>query len=104
MKIKKSLLIISIVLISLFVIGAVSANDNATDIATASDDNEVQSIDNDLAENTDELQAEETTEVLSDSEPEVNVTADAVAYDENITIEVSVGDKNDPSANFAIKM
>ena len=103
MKIKKSLLIISIVLISLFVIGAVSANDNATDIATASDDNEVQSIDNDLAENTDELQAEETTEVLSDSEPEVNVTADAVAYDENITIEVSVGDKNDPSANFSNK-
>ena len=92
-------MIVSIVLISLFVIGAVSASDDvAPDVTAVSDDNEIQAIDE-----VDELQtSDDTEEVLSDFpvEPQMNITAKEAKYDEDASIEISVVDKNNPETSF----
>jgi hypothetical protein len=64
MKIKKSLLIIAMILISLLAIGAVSASDDATDIVANADDMEIVESDIDV----DEIAVNEDVNVLTDGE------------------------------------
>ena len=115
---RKGLLIISIVLISLFVIGAVSASDDADNLTAVSDDNEVAAIDNDLvedandvltadvneklSENVDDVLSDDATEILSAGEidPQIDFNVTDVKYDEDATINVSVVDKNNASTSF----
>lgn len=90
MKFNKALLIISMVLISLFAIGAVTASDgdNITDtLEVSGDDNEMEII-----------EVDETNEVLSAGEDNTqNVTLDVkvenTTYDERASINVTVSDK-----------
>lgn len=91
MKISKSLLILSMLFISLLVIGAVSATDDAAadaNIIAAPDEgiDEVQSI------------AIDEKEVLSENEintdVKLNISVDDTPYNENTTIEISVVDTN----------
>jgi hypothetical protein len=90
LKISKSLLILSMLFISLLVIGAVSATDDVDDanIIAASDEviDEVQSI------------AIDEKEVLKENEintdVKLNISVDDTPYNENTTIEISVVDTN----------
>ena len=70
MRIKQSLFLVFMVLISLCVISAASAADNATDLVQTSDVNEVQAIDNvneNVVESIDESVAVENDNVLSEN-------------------------------------
>ncbi|WP_458406450.1 Ig-like domain-containing protein [Methanobrevibacter sp.] len=116
MKINK-LLVISIFLISMLAIGAVSAsnNDDITNITATSDINDIQNIDN---ENTDEVIASSNNEeietinadlnqnddeILTESsvndEIEMNISANETPYDEDAVIEVNVKNKT-ATTNF----
>ena len=95
MKFNKALLIIFMVLISLFAVGAVSASDsNITDAMEVSDDNEIEIID-----------VENQNEALSDGEDNVtdvqmNLIVENTTYDERVNINVTVVD-NTGTIDFA---
>jgi hypothetical protein len=110
---RKSFLIISIVLVSLFVIGAVSAADDVADVTAVSDDNEVQAIDNDVADDVTELQSEDEAnevqaddandELSADGDTRIDLVVDEVAYDEDATINVTVVN-NENMANKTVSV
>ena len=86
MKIKQSLFLVFMVLISLCIISAASAADNATDIAEISNADEVQSIDN-VDESVDVLEADENDEVLKENigaVDEATLSADESAADSTL--------------------
>ena len=103
---RKSLLIISMVLISLFVIGAASAADDVSDVTAVSDDNEVQAIDNEVQtidndvvddakvlqskDEANEVQAADAKDELSVGEDGIDLVVDEVEYGENATINVEL--------------
>jgi hypothetical protein len=106
MKIKKSLLIVFMVLVSLFAIGAVSASDsdNATDIMEISDVNEeIGTIDADEIGTKDIDENQDADELLSDGETtddvQINVSVKDTSYDERVSINVTVVD-NTGTVNF----
>lgn len=93
MKIDKYMLILSIVLISLLAISAVSASEdaNATDIVETSDVDDVQAIDETLNEDsTDVLSENQADETLAADEPELNITTEDTPYDKDASIDVEV--------------
>ena len=84
------ILIVSMILIALFAIGAVSAgDDNATDVVELSDVDEVQAIDDDVNQDSDDLLCDGQVND-ADKNPKVNVSAKDVGLGENITVDVSV--------------
>ena len=84
------ILIVSMILIALFAIGAVSAgDDNATDVVELSDVDEVQAIDDDVNQDSDDLLCDGQVND-ADKNPKVNVSAKDVGMGENITVDVSV--------------
>ena len=96
MKFNKALLIIFMVLISLFAVGAVSASDsNMTDtMEVSADDNEIEIID-----------VENQNEALSDGEDnasdvQMNLIVENTTYDERVNINVTVVD-NTGTIDFA---
>ena len=95
MKFNKALLIIFMVLISLFAVGAVSASDsNITDAMEVSDDNEIEIID-----------VENQNDALSDGEDNVtdvqmNLIVENTTYDERVNINGTVVD-NTGTIDFA---
>lgn len=83
------ILILSMILIALFAIGAVSAgDDNATDVVELSDVDEVQAID-DVNQDSDDLLSDGQANDANKN-PKVNVSAKDVGMGENITVDVSV--------------
>ena len=83
------ILIVSMILIALFAIGAVSAgDDNATDVVELSDVDEVQAID-DVNQDSDDLLSDGQANDANKN-PKVNVSAKDVGMGENITVDVSV--------------
>ena len=106
MKINKSLLLVFMVLVSLFAIGAVSASDsdNATDIMEISDvDEEIGTTDIEETTTIDIDENQETDEVLSNGENaddvQINVSVKDTPYDEQVSINVTVCD-NTGTVNF----
>lgn len=93
------ILIVSMILIALFAIGAVSAgDDNATDVVEMSDVEEVQAID-DVNQDSDDLLSDGQLNAAGDN-PKVNVSVDDVGMGENITIDVSLYNVDD-NYNFS---
>ena len=87
MKFNKSLLIIFMVLISVFAVGAVSASDsnNMTDVMQVpADDSEIELINVDESQN----------EVLSDntSDVDMNLIVENTTYDERVSVNITVAD------------
>jgi hypothetical protein len=92
MKINKRLLIISMVLISLFAIGAVNAadSDNITDIVEMPVADEVEAIDDNSNQNMENLLSENEN---NNDDFEMTVIVEDASYDENVSVEVSAVNK-----------
>ena len=97
MKINKSLFLVSMVLISLCLISAVSAADNATDVIKSADANEVQAI-----ENVDENIAVENDAVLESAAvvDEPTLAVDKSADDSSLGAGSSFGGKGGNGTKF----
>lgn len=88
------ILIVSLILISLFAIGAVSATDNnGTDVIEISDADEVQAID-EVVKDSDKL-LDDGEKNLNETNAKVHVDVDDTERGENIQVNVSVTDVGD---------
>lgn len=97
MKINKSLFIIFMVLISLCLVSAVSAADNATDVVEAADTNDVQAI-----ENVDESIAVENDVVLENADvvDEPTLSVDESSADSSLGANFTFGGKGGNGTKF----